>query len=359
MADTDTAAQDDPAAIEQDIRRTQEEMSRTVDRIGDQLTPRSLMNALLDQAESNNLDARALLDGARRNPLALAMIAGGAIWLASDHDAKLPSHAPKMPGRHGRDHHEDHDTHHRDYISHMERVDWREGEDPASYQRRRDIARANYFMVERGHEEDEGSFRKRLDDAAEAFRAKRRAWSEQTHRAAASAGRAGSSVGASVSRAGASVGASVADTGRAAIHSSRDLFDSNPLIGGLAAAAVGALLGSIVPITETEEQQLGGLGRQARDLADEQKDRLVEAASEQKDKLAGAVREQKDHLVSSLEQKVQAAPQPAGAGAQQGAPQPRSQSQPQPAYQAQEPQGQAQPVQAQPDGRTQPVIPPT
>src|ERR671913_1465284 len=88
-ANTSPPAQD-PAAIERDIRRTQDQMSRTVDRIGDQLTPRNLMNALLDKAEDNDIDARYLIDGARRNPLALAMVAGGLIWLVSDSDAKLP-----------------------------------------------------------------------------------------------------------------------------------------------------------------------------------------------------------------------------------------------------------------------------
>lgn len=47
----DSTSTRDPAEIERDIRRTQDEMSRTVDRIGDQLTPRNLVNALLDKAE--------------------------------------------------------------------------------------------------------------------------------------------------------------------------------------------------------------------------------------------------------------------------------------------------------------------
>jgi hypothetical protein len=266
---TAATADQDPAALERDIERTQEEMSRTVDRIGDQLTPRNLLNALLDQADSNNIDARKLLDGARRNPLALAMIAGGAIWLASDTDAKLPSRKSQGSGEDDRDRPGGLDHHHRDYVAHMERVEMREGEEPASYQRRRDLARSNYFMVERGHDEDEKSFRQRLDEVADKFRERRHAWSDQTREA----------------------GSALADTGSAALDQTKALYADNPLVGGLAAAAVGALFGSLLPITAPEEAALAGVGQKARDLATEQKDKIVEAAREQKDQLVSSVEE--------------------------------------------------------------------
>jgi ElaB/YqjD/DUF883 family membrane-anchored ribosome-binding protein len=272
MTDADAVGHD-PAKIERDIERTQDEMSRTVDRIGDQLTPRNLFNALLDQADSNNIDARKLLDGARRNPVALAMIAGGAIWLASDADAKLPS-----LGSGGGQQSPDLDHHHRDYIAHMERVEMRDGEEPASYQRRRDLARSNYFMVERGHEEDETSFRQRLDSVADKFREQRHAWADQTREA----------------------GGAVAESGKAALAKTKAVYASNPLVGGLAAAAVGALLGSLLPATAAEEGALAGIGQKARDIAAEQKDKIVEVA-----------RDQKDQLVSAAEDLVSTAQQPA------------------------------------------------
>ncbi|MET0180916.1 MAG: DUF3618 domain-containing protein, partial [Novosphingobium sp.] len=280
---TETTTAQDPAAIERDIRQTQEEMSRTVDRIGSQLNARTLLNALLDKAESNDIDARGLLDGARRNPLALAMIAGGAIWLISDNDAKLPS-LPSLPSFGGDD---EPDPDHRNYITHMQGVEWRDGEDPATYQRRRDIARANYFMVERDHEEDETSFRQRLNDAAEAFRSRRRAWAEQ-----------GRQAGEAVSRQGREAVDAVSEQGQAALARVEDLFTGSPLVGGLAAAALGALVGTLVPITDTEQDQLGGLGEKARELADDQKDKLTEV-----------VREKKDELVAKAEDSVKPAPE--------------------------------------------------
>ena len=268
MTDTTTYADtQDPAAIERDIRRTQDEMSRTVDRIGDQLTPRNLMNALLDKAEDNDIDARKLLDIARRKPIALAMIAGGAIWLASDADAKLPSFDSWSSGN---DTERDQgDAFHRDYIAHMERVQREREEDDLAYQRRRDQARANYFMLERGHEEDEGSFRQRLDDATEAFRQKRRAWMDSASEAASSA----------------------SETAQQAVNRTRDAYFGNPLIGALISAAVGAIVGTTLPLTETEDEQLAGLGEAARDKLDEQKDRLVSAAREKKDELVDQVQQ--------------------------------------------------------------------
>jgi hypothetical protein len=258
MTDATTSTAQDTAAIERDIRRTQDEMSRTVDRIGDQLTPRNLLNALLDKAEDNQIDARYLLDGARRNPLALGMIAGGAIWLISDSDAKLP----KMQSR-SRPADDHHDPFHRDYVSHMERIEWQPDEDELTYQRRRDIARANYFMVERGHDEDHQSFRQRLDEAAERFRDKRRGWADSTRRA----------------------GGSMREGGAGAASRARDAYASNPLIGGLLAAAVGAIAGTAIPLTRAEEEKLSGAGEMAREKVAEQKDQLVSAAREKKDEL--------------------------------------------------------------------------
>src|SRR3954452_8604240 len=133
MNDTSTGnniKSEDPAAIEQDIRRTQNEMSRTVDKLGDQLTMKSLFNAMLDKADENGVDAHYLIEGARRNPIALGMIAAGAIWLVSDKNSKFPSlSSRKSEGSSGSDEFDraGRDIHH-DYVSHMGSLEMREGE---------------------------------------------------------------------------------------------------------------------------------------------------------------------------------------------------------------------------------------
>lgn len=306
-----STGRDDPAAIEADIRRTQDEMSRTVDQIGDQLTPRSIMNALFDKAESNNIDARMLLDGARRNPLALAMIAGGALWLISDRDANLPKKRESKPtddggsltgqdfsGRSQSRHRDQHDNR-LDYVAHMERVEWRDGEDEATYRRRRDIARSNYFMIERGHDEDEASFRRRLDDAANQMREQRSQLADKARHAGSALRSRGAGVADKARAMGSMLkdrGAGAADQARHAgemmrergsqlAGQARHLLDEYPAVGGLLAATAGAAIATTIPVTRMESDQLSGVGQRARSLLNEQKDRLVDAARGKKDDL--------------------------------------------------------------------------
>lgn len=255
---TDTISED-PATIEREIRQTQDDMSRTVDKIGDQLSVKKLFNALLDKADESNVDARTLVDGARRNPIALGLIAAGAIWLVSDKDSKLPSLPSKSKGSDP----DDLDVHHRDYVSHMSMVEQRAEEDALTYQRRRDAARSSFFMVERNHDEDDSTFRQRLDEVANKFREKRRAWSDSTNEAQV-AGK---------------------QKARAAAGKAQDLYSENPMVGGLLAAALGAAIGAALPVTRQEQEKLGGLGEKAREKFDENKDQISSQLRDKKDEL--------------------------------------------------------------------------
>jgi hypothetical protein len=62
-------------------------------------------------------------------------------------------------------------------------------------------------------------------------------------------------------------------------------YQDNPLLGGLAAAFIGAIAGSTVPVSRTEEEQLGKLGAQAIDRATDSARVLGERAREKKDEL--------------------------------------------------------------------------
>ena len=296
---------DDPAAIEQDIRRTQQDMSRTVDKIGDQLTIKNVFNALLDKADENGVDANYLIDGARRNPMALGLIAAGAIWLVSDKDSKFPSIPGKNKGSSGSGDYDEldlsgSDVHHRDYVSHMSTLEMRDGEDMSAYQRRRDLHRATFLMCEQRPDEDEHGFRQRLDDLTDKFREKRRAWMD-------SASSAGSSAGDSVR----SAGRSAQQTARQAGSRAQEMYEDNPLIGGILAAAVGAVLGSAIPVSRQEQEKLGDIGQKARDMA-----------SEQKDQLASKAMDKKDELLDKADQKLKPEGQPQGQSQSQGRQQP-------------------------------------
>jgi len=249
---------EDPAMIERDIRRTQEDMSRTVDKIGDQLSMRNIFNALLDKADENDVDARMVIDGARRNPIALGLIAAGTIWLVSDKNSKIPSMGKNKSNSDDELDLHGHDIHHRDYVSHMSSVEMRDNESPTAYQQRRDSARASFLMCERRPQEDDSSFSQRLDDLTDKFRQTRRAWMGS----AADAGK-----GAKQSMNG-------------AVDKTQELYTGNPLVGGILAAALGAAVGSAFPTTRTEQEKLGSLGEKAHDMAIETKDSLVEKADD-------------------------------------------------------------------------------
>jgi hypothetical protein len=256
----------DPAEIEREIRNTQAEMSRTVDRIGDQLTPRNVMNALLDKADENGIDARYVVDGARRNPIALAMIALGGIWLVSDSDAKASSLKPSgLPGFKA------HDDHHRGYVEHMSRCEPQANEDMEAYRRRRDLTRANYLMIEQRHDEDETTFRQRLDQATDALREKRDSLLDRAHE----------------------LGQGASGTASGLTRKTSEAYTSNPLIGGFVAALAGALAGAAVPVTRTEEEQVGKLGASALD-----------AATDKAHELADMARDKKVELVEKADQKM-------------------------------------------------------
>lgn len=263
---TDTI--EDPAEIEREIRRTQDNMSSTVDKIGDQLSIKNMFNALLEKADDSDINARMIVDGARRNPVALGLIAAGTIWLLSDHDAKLP----KMGSKFGKNRNgiaEDFDAEQHDYFTHMSAVQQMADEDIEAFNRRQDAARSSYFNVERTEGEDESAFSKRLDTLSEKFRQKRHDLAART-----ADGRDAAKLKA-----------------QAVIGKTQNIYAENPLVGGMLAAAIGAAFGSALPATHPEKERLGALSQKARDAVNEQKDRVT-----------GQVREKKDELLTKADE---------------------------------------------------------
>ncbi|MGN3974009.1 DUF3618 domain-containing protein [Tsuneonella sp. SYSU-LHT278] len=259
MTQTHTTDTRDPADIEREIRRTQRDMSRTADRIGEQLTPRSIFDALLDKAGESGIDARFLLDQARRNPIALGMIAIGGLWLVSDSDARAKTFTDKFGGDAAPGDEWD-QAHHQGYVTYMAAIEPRADEDHEAYRRRRDCARATYLMVEQRHDEDETSWRKRLDEATDALRDRRDRVAQKARDFGNRTRRGAGKMTDKVERA----------------------YQDNPLIGGLAAAFVGAMAGAAIPASRFEEEQLGEYGADAidaaRDKAMAKKDELVDEA---------------------------------------------------------------------------------
>lgn len=284
MTGTGTTASAD--AIERDIEQTQNSISDTVEQLQRRLNPRAIVDAVLgddDQA------GQQLVTAARNNPLAVGLIGLGALLLAS---GKTPSLGMMRRDLHGNDQSGQRDQHsgkrgwgrfsrhdpHVSYVEYMAKVEKRVDEDDAAYARRRDIARANYFMLDQNHDEDEGSFRTRLNEAQAALRNKTSAFGDKLRRASHD-GRDGiASARRSMMDSGKSAYGRAADWTSDARNRASDQFDANPAVGGLIAAAVGAAFGAALPPTQMERQKLGGVSAKARDMIAAQKDKLVDKA---------------------------------------------------------------------------------
>lgn len=272
--------------IERDIHETQENMSATVDRLGDEMSGRNLLDTLLDKADENGIDARYLMDAARRNPIALGMIAAGGIWLVSSADARPRSLKPSSnPFSSGDDDSagDYHDPEHTSYVEHMARCERRADEQDDAYRRRRDDARASFLMIERRHDEDESGFRKRLDAATDSMRERRDKGREQWQ---AARERMRERRERSMDQ--------LRDTGQQARQrageageQARDFYQQNPLMAGLAAALVGAMAGTAVPASRTEERYLGSAGKSAIDRAQGEAAKAGEKARAKKDEMVG------------------------------------------------------------------------
>lgn len=264
MTDTNRGKADE---IEQDIVKTQNNISDTMDQIKERLTPQSLMNSILGD-DKPGFDQ--IVDAARRNPLAVGLIGAGAILLATGKSVSMPSFGRVSDGQNGATSAKDSvsDPHHQGYVDHMARMEMRENEPPHLYQQRRDAARADYFMLERSHDEDDASFRKRLDDAGESLRSRTSAFGHQTR-----------ARGHDLKQGLASAGSATREQARAAADKTRQIYDDNPVVGGLFAAVAGALAGVTFPATRIEQEKLSSVANSAMSKAGEQKDKLIEKAA--------------------------------------------------------------------------------
>lgn len=88
----------DPATIENEVRRTQDEIGETVDRLEDKMNPRDMSRELLGD-EGTDV-AKEALEVTRTNPIPVALIAIGIIWLvASSNSPAIRRFTDKITGR--------------------------------------------------------------------------------------------------------------------------------------------------------------------------------------------------------------------------------------------------------------------
>lgn len=275
--------------IRADIERTRERLGTTVEALGAHLNP-SLLKARVkesvheatigraktmarnvrDKAEESG---RGLIDTIRDNPIPVAMIAGGIGWLlfnkrrqpemglgyrteiASEIDASAPEALPARDiGTAGVGASASYEAEAADYSGQLPEVS------PDGVASKVKDAGARVADTAK-------SAREHVVSGARAA----------TERVVSSARVAGEKVGSTSSR----VAHTVADRARAGTQRIEESFDSNPLVLGAVAAAVGLAVGLTLPVTEKEAELMGG-------RRDELVDRAREAISETKDKVRSA-----------------------------------------------------------------------
>lgn len=87
MSDKPANQQNDEELIEREVVRSQDELGETVQQLEQKLNPRELAQPLLDGDAMET--AKEALDVARRNPLPVALIAIGSVWLFATSEAPL------------------------------------------------------------------------------------------------------------------------------------------------------------------------------------------------------------------------------------------------------------------------------
>ena len=289
----------DPAQIEAEIERTQSKMNRTVERLEEELKPRNLIDTMFTKSEEYGVDGRMVIDQAKRNPLALLLIGAGVLWLVSDKDAKPSALKPDGNPFGGSD--EDdrdwstHDRHHRGYVEHMGRFEPRYAEeDDTAFRRRRDLHRANYLMIEQKHDEDDSGFRKRLDAATDSMRERRDQLAEKASQASEATRERARQLAESTRDGARQFADSASEQASRAASQTQDAFYDHPLIGGLAAALVGAVAGAAIPASRTEREQFGSAAKHALDDAEE-------TARRKGQQVADKAREKKDEAKAEAE----------------------------------------------------------
>lgn len=79
MTANSTDNRSDEAAIENEVRRTQDEMGETVNKLEEKLNPRDMARSALGD-EGTDI-AKEAVEVTRQNPISVALIAIGVIWL--------------------------------------------------------------------------------------------------------------------------------------------------------------------------------------------------------------------------------------------------------------------------------------
>ena len=258
----------DPARIERDLDQTRTRLGSNLNTLQDRFSPGQVVDDLLAYVRGNEGAefGRNLMDSVRQNPLPAALTGIGLAWLMASNPRPTNADAAPHAGE--------------DFSARLrtaERRVARQSDEPEHlYAERLTEARGHAVGIARDAEESQQSYTDRVSDAVERVRQTAadgfRAARDGAGNVAGSVSGAVGSAGASLQSAAQSAGGALSRGSQAATHTSGNLIaglTESPVLLGALGLTAGALLGSLLPQSDAEEDLLGGVAGQARQTANE------------------------------------------------------------------------------------------
>jgi hypothetical protein len=278
--------------IESELRQTRSRMDDRLTELRGRMTPGQILDDLTGYLRgSQGADfANNLMATLRNNPVPAVLTGVGLIWLmasgprapaplardgdADDRPVPYPRYAAE-PGSAAAGEEGEESLGQRLRRAEQGVVRWA-SESEESFNARLNAARSAVLGLARDAEETTEAFGARLGEAVAA--AKRRIV-ETAHDLRDEAAIAGDRAGGTVRRVGDTL-AQGSEAARGAVGGALAGIADNPVLLGALGFAGGAILGTLVPLSEAEEKALGGVGRQARETASRLAQEAVDTGGE-------------------------------------------------------------------------------
>jgi ElaB/YqjD/DUF883 family membrane-anchored ribosome-binding protein len=253
--------------IEQDINRSRSALNDTIEALGGKLSPGQIVDEALGLAQGQLGQFTANLGKqVRDNPLPLLLIGAGVGLMVMNH-LQPKSSEPKLSEDDWRAEH-----HFRKVEEARARAPRKEGETEETYRTRLHDEHAKALDIKQKAGEAYDAFQARVSKTVEGL--ERRALSLRD------------AVGDGLSKAGAFVSDQTRHAGemaKDAKHQALDFYGENPLAAGAIGVAIGALIGTLAPLSSLERDKLQGVAddamRTGADLAERGASAVEKAAA--------------------------------------------------------------------------------
>lgn len=258
--------------LEESLEADRANLRETLSAIEEKMSPGRMIDEAMSYFQTGPKEFASLLgDQVKSNPMPILLTGVGLAWLmASGSGSKsAPAASDDMSGLMD----DDHDawmTY--DRITQFELDCSRMPDEPHDdWQTRLHASRASALGLQQNPDEDETGFRARVGQAADAARSKGAAARDRVRNTLKGAKESGSRMMHDGKAAISDLGHKGQAQGQSALHAATQLHESNPMVTGAMAIALGAMLGALIPQTEREEAALG-------DVADRGLEKVASAA---------------------------------------------------------------------------------